>query len=77
MKNIKRWLFIFAFALSLASISSSALAYCQWVPGHWRHGVWQPAHRVCGGGWGPGPRCRWEPAHWRHGVWYPARRVCW
>lgn len=78
-KKLHKWLCVLAFALSLASISGSALAYCQWMPGHWRHGMWIPAHRVCGGGYyyRTGYGCRWMPAHWRYGVWYPARRVCW
>lgn len=20
---------------------------CAWIPGHWRHGYWIPAHRAC------------------------------
>ena len=21
--------------------------HCRWIPGHWRHGRWHPAHREC------------------------------
>lgn len=49
MKNkFLSYLVIFLFMLSFLTVSSMAEAYrCKWVRGHWYHGRWIPAHKVC------------------------------
>jgi hypothetical protein len=75
---MKKTLVALVIAACMSLLAESAVAYsCYNVPGHWNHGRWIPAHRVCGGGYGYGTRCHMVGGYWRHGYWHPARRVCW
>lgn len=76
--NFYKWMIAMVIASSIGLVSGSASAYsCRTVGGHWNHGVWVGAHRVCGGDSYRQVHCRTQGGYWRHGYWHPARRVCW
>lgn len=74
MKGIVKILAVAALTTGLLGISTSAQAYCRWVPGHYMNGYYVHGHKVCGGGnyYRGGYYHRDRYCGWRYG-----RRVCW
>ena len=79
MKQFTKWIVAVFFALSFLLTFHAAEAHsynkmCKWVPGHWKHGFWYPAQKVCTG---YKVHCKKIEGHWRYGHWYPPQKVCW